>query len=241
MAIEDIYRRARELAQVDETVVTRPDDQEDYTDLDSMEGRCILEAIDRYSLDKPWVTNVKLTVTPGKYSALLPVEWTEDFKLLDIYYEGSGTSEDYIPMHKSDWVYHLDMSQVPARWRVKFNTDVTEAITVVYCRPHESDPFATTQTIPKRDETAIAKLAAANILRIAQAYYVKKNETSTVGGDTVNYGQLASRARQMAADYENYYKSHLSRFASSTQGASQIFSWDMTSVVDGKGWLFRGR
>lgn len=228
MPIQEIFQRAREHAQVDEEAVER---SSDFDDLDSPEGRCVVAAIREYSIDVPYRVVESFTASGGV--ATLPTAWTSDWKVIRAFVGYiDDTSYEIDPNY---WVVRYDSAN--SLWKIIFLRDQPTTFTIEYERVHNEDPFGT-NTIPLRDEEALAMLCASKILSAAQSYYSRKSDVQGMGADTIDYRGLAAKSRQAANDAMSKYKKHVEKVNGSQLGASHIFSWEGTSSIDGKPWIF---
>jgi len=229
MPIYEIFQRAREHAQVDEAAVSR---SPDFDDFDSQEGRCILAAIREYSIDIPYKTSTTLTTVNNV--ALLPTDWKEDWKALKVVTDYSD--KQTFELDANYWVVRYDTTLATPGWVIIFLKNPPDTCVLESHRPHNEDPFGT-NTIPLRDEEAVAMLAASKILSAAQSWYSKKSDMQGLGADTIDYRGLAAKSRQAASDCISKYKKHVDKVNGAGLGSSHIFSWEGTSGIDGRSWV----
>lgn len=231
--IADILRRAREHCQIDDLVLAKSSDPEDFEDLDTPEGRCVLAAIRDYSLERPYVDAMEIT---GEGPTFVLASWGNGYREKDVLYATDEGSHAYFD--KNTWKVFQD--PITRAYKLKFVKVIpTTPCYLVYSRPHEEDPTLPT-TITPLEEEAVSMLAASKMLKVAQSYFARKSESATISADQVNYGSLSSRYKQAADDAMKFYKDFIAK-TDMPQDTTGFVTWEGVSGLDRAGWIFHGR
>jgi len=231
--IADILRRAREHCQIDDLVLPKAADLEDFEDLDTPEGRCVLAAIRDYSLERPYVDAREITGEGPTYSLTW---WGDGYREKDVLFATDEGSHLYV--EKNSWKVFKD--PITSAYKIKFMRSLPDSpFYLIYSRPHEEDPTLPT-TITVLEEEAVAMLAASKMLKVAQAYYARKSESATISADQVNYGSLTSRYKTAADDAMKFYRDFIAK-TDMPQDTTGFVNWEGVSGLDRSGWLFHGR
>lgn len=232
MAIPDIVIFCRERAQVDANVVARGTTD---SDLNSAEGRAVVQAIKQYSVDRPLVRAVQVAQSaagPYDMSLVLPA-WNQEWRVQDVMYPIGDTYEDFVP--RNSWRFYINYAT--GKPMLKFLLNAPDGpFLVIYSRPHNM-AVADEYTIPLQDEEAVGALASFHLCTAAQAHYARKTESQFNTANQVNYAELARRYRDAAKSFKDDYTAHIAK-KSEHQKSLGMFTWENSSSADSEGWVF---
>lgn len=186
---------------------------------------CILEAVSRYSQDRPRVLAVEIP-GDGGYDYDLPADWEEGFSSARQVEYPAGEQQPAI-LDDNDWMLY----QAAAAKKLRFLAEspaTGDTILFTYTVRHQVTAEAS--TIPAADQDAVVNLAGSRCCHALALRYAQTSEP-TITADAVNYGSKSGEYAKRGKELEALYKAHIAPAAEGggLPAASVSGDWDMNA------------
>ena len=181
----------------------------------------ILEAVSRYSQDRPWEVAAEIP-GDGGFDYDPPAGWEEGFSSGRQVEYPAGQQNPEI-LDDNDWMLYQGASGKKLRF---LNCSPGTGDTILFSFTKRHQVTADSSSVPAADQDAVVNLAGALCCYALARKYAQTSEP-LIAADAVNYGSKSGEYEKRGKTLEGLYKAHISRPADGGLAAASISGdWD---------------
>ena len=166
----------------------------------------VLDAVERYSKDRPLYRDAKLIGDGTKKVFATPSDWLDDFSILkQIEFPIDEVPPNFFLVFEDEAVV-VQRSNVEQIMLLAITLKNLEELRILYIVPHTVDDSSS--TIRTSDENAVANLSAANLCSTLAGFYAESTDDNIVV-DVVDHAAKSTIFSDLQVTFEKKYQEHI--------------------------------